>query len=467
MGRLLLIFALLVAATAHGQLLEISGGDSSLMQGAGGAVKAYLPGSTITAGAGIVDGHFAVGFSDEFDWRKSHVTAGDSSFGYAVENVGGAGIQVRGLSIQRQQGNQSFAAFAGSTGVAYSLPFFNTGTNQHAGAGLFYRRKVRRLELSSLAAFDGGKRTGLASAAYQGRWFRFAGGGGYLAGQKTATGLLDITPVHALHFVAMRQDLFWQNQRATINSASAFASIGRFNLNATTLVGRSAGRNVAGQSLGASIRFGVVAVQSNFFQSNGQKMYTQGVSETFRHWRFSQSLSGTRNISFGGGYQNNRFSVSLDHAVAFLPFAGRQFTQVTQVSFSIRLRDTRIALQTMLLPTGPAYTASADSFVRGPLDIQGTQAAQRSHGHSAGRFLIRGVVLDKSGMPVSGAAVQLGAATVYSDTRGRFMARVRKAAPVALAVLPEQFTADGTWRVVSAPNCAAPDSEVTIQIERK
>jgi hypothetical protein len=473
-----LLIAVVCCLPAGAQILEVTGGQSTLFEGAGAGVTAYLPNSILKLGAGIADGQGAFGLSDTFPWHGYTVTAGDSAFSYAVDNAGGVGIQSRGLSIAKQLPDETLAAFAGTTGMGYSLPFFTATKSQHAGAGFYYRKRAGRWQFSSLEAFAGGQRTAMESAAYTGRWFHLSGASGLLAGQRTTTGVFDAQPVKALHFTAMRQDIFWQGQSATINSANGFAGVGRFTASATALTGNSAGHKVSGQSLGASVRLGAATFRTNLYRSNGESILQQSAAENFRRWRFTQSVSGSggqHSFAAGAGYQGNSLIVSVDHSVQYLLFGGG-FQQVTSVSLSFRVprTDTRVSLAATMLPSGPPlYTASADSWIHGPLNIQGSsQPAGWRTSHSAGgRYVIRGVIVDRDGTPVSGAAVALGGQLVFSDSTGGFYARYRKQKPASVALRPDEFATPGTWVVISAPEYATPSGEsspsIQIVVEKK
>lgn len=461
----LFICVLLLAATVPAQVLEITGGQSTLMGGAGAGVTAFLPNQTVKLGVGTAGGHFAVGVSDSFSFRGFSTTVGDSSFGYSVDGIGGAGLQVRGLSIQQARPDETFAAFVGSTGSAYQLPFYSAGTNQHLGAGVYWHKRHGRLQLSSLAAFSGGQRTALQSVSFTAQRFHFSGGGGIVSGQKTATALLEFQPIKEIHFAGMHQDLFWQGQTAAVNSASIFTTLGRFTANATALAGQSSGRHVSGESAGAALRFGWLSVQSNIYQASQQRTWSQNVTETFRHWHFQESLTGRSAFAGGLGYQGNKFTAGIDHSVAFVPFAGRGFQQITALTLTFHLphTDTTATLAATLLPgAGAKYTAAADSFVRGPLNVQGGGGHSAGHSHAqGGRFIVQGIVVDKSGTPVSGAAIVCGGRLVFSDTNGAWAARFRKGSPVAVVLQPEEFTAPGTWAAISAPDMATPSPKPT------
>lgn len=455
--RRLFIFALLLLKPASAQVLQLAGGSSSLYQGAGGGITAYLPNSTVKLNAGTFQGQFGIGISDTFKFKGLDVTSGDSQFGFSVDGAGGVGIAVRGLSIERHSANRTLAGFVGSTGPSFYLPYFQANRSQHMGAGLFFRQRVNNWTFQAIVAFDGGKHTLLESAAYQNRWIRFNGGGGLLNGQKTAVGLIDFTPLTQLHFAAMRQDLFYRNEQASINSVSSFASLGHFNLNATALDGTSAGRHVSGETFGGGFHLAAISLQSGLYLSNRNRVLVNNATETLRHWHFSQSVTGRNSFGFGGGYHNNKFSISLDHSEAFLPFVGRGFQQVTSISFSIRLgHSTTLNLAASLLPDGPRYTASAEGYASGPIKATNATENPACRKLKAGRFIVRGVVQDPSGNPVPGATLRLGDATLITDATGRFYLRTGKVKPLRVHVQPSEFVAPGCWQVVDAPSTAIP-----------
>lgn len=456
---------------ACSQVLEITGGQSSLLNSAGVGVTSYFANSTATLGAGIVNGHLAFGASDTFPFRGYQVTAGDAAFGFGVQGVGGLGIVSRGLTITRQSPTTTSSAFVGATGLGYTLPFFSALQPAHAGAGLYWQHRAGQFQFAGLSAFSGNQKTAAASIGGVWRQFQFAVAGGLLAGQRTATGQATYSPSRAFSITAMRQDLFWNNQRAAVNSVSAFSSLGRLNLHGAAIDSKSNIRILA-QSAGGSLRFGFATLGSDFYQSNGQRLWMQSAHEDFRHWNFSQSFSSSgalHSFGFGGGFHNNHFAFSVGHAVQFLPF-GRGFQNVTQVSIGFKLphSDTHISLQVSMLPTGPAYTVGGNTFVNGPLKTEPGQHEQHAaHRNSAGRYVITGTVLDKSGLPVDGAAVALGSQVVYADHAGRFVARFRNVKPVAVQVRPDEFAAPGNWAVVSAPMFVQPGSNFQIVVGRQ
>ncbi|HET8784856.1 MAG TPA: hypothetical protein VFM38_04430, partial [Candidatus Limnocylindrales bacterium] len=75
------------------------------------------------------------------------------------------------------------------------------------------------------------------------------------------------------------------------------------------------------------------------------------------------------------------------------------------------------------------------------------------------RYIIAGSVVDEAGAPVDGAALAIGQATVFTDSRGRFFVRLSDRRAVPVRVLLDEFLAAGAFEVVSAPTSATPRVE--------
>jgi hypothetical protein len=458
--RRLILLLLMCCPAAFGQVLNITAGQSTLYGGAGAGVTAYLPNSTVYMGAGFANGQFNFGLSDSFLYKGFTTTAGDKTFGY-----GDLSLSVRGLSVQRATATQTVAGFVGFTGTANSLPFFQATRAQRGGAGIYYKRIFGGLQLSGLAALDGGqRRTALGTATYTGRVLGFTVTGGKLANLDFFNGSMVYSPARWLHFYAGRQDVLNGLQRATINSGGAGLSFAHFTAQAQVYSGTAAGRAITGQSAGGGLRWRAVSVSSAWYSAAGHKVLAHTASETFRHWQVTETLAG-KNVSFGGGFHNNHVSISLDHSMSFLPFAGRAgFQQTTAVRVSLHIPHSAATLDlgSVVLPNGRTrYTVSGGDYINGPLHTQaGTQAARaRSIG---GKYVISGKVTDgKTGMPVLGAGVQLGRATVYTVEDGTFFLRVRNTRPV-----PVFFVVEGMWHAVSCPATAQPGTPVNIAVSR-
>src|ERR1700686_1496235 len=459
---------LLLGVPASAQVLQLSAGRSTLLGGTGGEVTAFFPESTLSASAGFANGHFVFGASDTFKFHGLDITAGDRNFGYSFDGAG-LGISTRGLFVQRNTRHTTSAVFAGSTGIGYATPFMVTAKAQHLGAGFFLQRHFDNgLLLSSLAVMEGGKHTAVQGLSYQGHLLHLAGSGGLLQNQKYFTGQADFQPLRSLFLSANHNDYFLVDHLTT-SSLSAFAALGRVTLQASVLDGQYKATKTTGASAGASLRIGSITLRSNFYESNHRILLVPVVQERFRHWNFSEivnQMHGQTSYAFGGGYHGNKISVSLDHSVLFFPIGGKGFQQTTTVQVSLRIHDTAINFQTNVDPTmRVTYTAYASSYVQGPL--AGLAMDNPSHS-TGGKFVIFGSVVDEHGQHVEGAAIQLqGGAVVYSDSQGKFFARVKHNKPFVLPVLLREFATPGRWAVTACPVDAVPGTEVLIKVRRR
>jgi hypothetical protein len=458
---------LLLGVPASAQVLQLSGGRSTLLGGTGGEVTAFFPENTISASAGFANGHFVFGASDTFKFHGLDVTAGDRNFGYSFDGAG-LGVSSRGLFVQRNTRDTSLAVFAGSTAFGYATPFMLTAKAQHIGAGFFLQRHLDNgLLLSSLAVIDGGKHTAVQGLSYRSSSLHLAGSGGLLQSQKYLTGEADYQPFRSLTFSATHNDFFLADHLTT-NSLSGFAGLGHITLQASLLDGQYGLLKTTGVSAGESLRIGSITVRSNFYESNHQVLLVHVVQEHFRRWTVSgivNQLQGQTFYAFGGSYHNNRISLSLDHSVLFFPIGGKGFQQTTTVQVSLRLHDTMLNFQTNVDPMMHVqYTTYASSYVQGPE----AGVAINSYSHSAGgKFVIGGAVVDEHGQPVEGAAIQIrGGAVVYSDSHGKFFVRMKHDKAATLVVLLQEFASPGRWEVTTCPANAAPGTEVLIILRR-
>jgi hypothetical protein len=462
MRRLLAIIALCLPATA--QVVQLTGGQSSLMRGAGAGLTAYLPASTLYMGAGCAAGHCAVGFADTFKFHGWDATAGDSAFGYSFDSAG-LSTQVRGLNLQRTSPQQTTSFFVGSAALGNSTPFFLANRAQHLGAGFFHSRKRDRWQLGTLEVVNGGKWTAVQGASYTGNTLRAGVTGGLLENQRLLDAVASYKPIHNLQFSAGHATTF-APLHVTSDSASTFAAWRYFTAQASASRATYLGRTITGTGQGVGAAIGPVSLQANWYQAAGQRVTFQTAQERVtRRWTLQQvatQANGHASYGIGGAYHDNHISVSVDHSIAF--FAERGWQQVTsvQVTFHVPHTDAAVTVGTTTLPTGQTkYTAYASTWAHGPLHLQAADTHHTTHS-KAGRYMLQGTVVDRKGKPVTGAAVALGKETVWSDSEGAFFVRQRKAQPVLVHVLPKEFSAPGTWVVVAAPDTAQPGQPVTI-----
>jgi hypothetical protein len=465
-GHTVLALFLLCTIGLRAQVVQLTGGHSSLYQGTGAGLTAYLPASTLYVGAGCAAGHCAFGLTDTFKFHGWDATAGDFAFGYSFDSAG-VSTQVRGFNLQRTSPQQTTSFFVGSAALGSSTPFFFANRAQHIGAGFFHSRKSARWQLGTLEVVNGSKWTAVQGASYTGNKLRAGITGGLLENQRLFDVAARYQPIRNLQFSAGHGTTF-APVHITSDSASASAQSRYFTAQASFSRAIYLGRAVTGTGQGVGAAIGPATFQANWYQAAGQRVSFQTAQERITR-RFSLQQVATqanRHASFGvgGAYHDNHISVSVEHGVAFTV---RGWQQVTSVQISLRIPHTDAAVNvgTTTLATGQTkYTAYGSTWAKGPLQLQ--SAGPQRHTHSkAGRYLLQGNVVDRKGQPVTGAAVALGNNTVWTDSAGVFFIRLRRAQPVEVHVLPDQFTAPGAWVVVSAPDTAQPGQPCTIVVE--
>lgn len=159
---------------------------------------------------------------------------------------------------------------------------------------------------------------------------------------------------------------------------------------------------------------------------------------------------GRTTFSFGGSLLTNFLKVSAEWQTFFVPFLrGNPFKQALVARFDVRLPG-NIQFQggTDIAPDGSVhYTSYGSSFLyhQGMPQMQGPS-------FSFPKYLVQGKVADEKGNPIAGAALRIGSEDAFTDSRGRFFLRVRKAGPHPLTVSLENFLAPGRYEVVSAPS---------------
>src|SRR5579871_69638 len=135
----------LLCACALGQILEVKGGDSTLMQSTGGDVKAYFGSSTSEAGVGFAGGQMRFGFGEQLTFHKWDVFAGDRVIPFALPtdfNPAYFGFMARGIEASREWQKSDLTVFTGSTATMYETPFFSSASSEQFTSLLFYKRKL-------------------------------------------------------------------------------------------------------------------------------------------------------------------------------------------------------------------------------------------------------------------------------------------------------------------------------------
>jgi hypothetical protein len=248
---------------------------------------------------------------------------------------------------------------------------------------------------------------------------------------------------------------------AAVDSLGTSVLAGGFGIHGSIFHSRTRVNSLRGFSFGAQRSFrGRFQAGSDYFASSGGGSHWSSISTSLREaltrrFALSQVITesnGRAAVSFGGSFVSNRFTVGLEHQTFFFPFAGQTgspFRQALIINIQLQLpHDIRLHAATNIDALGRLrYTAYADSFL---YPRQGGQ--ERGRGYpKLPVYVVRGTVRDDHAHPIRGAALEIDGQLVFTDSRGEFLLRVKKAKPYPLVVLPDQFMFPDRYEVISAP----------------
>jgi hypothetical protein len=212
-------------------------------------------------------------------------------------------------------------------------------------------------------------------------------------------------------------------------------------------------------------------VTGNYFDSHTANEPSEAMfSGTFREilsprlsvLQLLTHANGQWNLAYGGEFITNRFSISASYQNVYLPLRpDRPFEQALSLNASVRLfGSVRFTVASSVAPDGGVrYTFGGSTYVYRYSGLAGQSREQESY--SFPKYLVQGVVRDKDGNPVAGAALGIDGAVIYTDDAGRFLYRSRKHTRMRFQVLIDQFLVPGVFEVVQSPG------EVEAELEDK
>jgi hypothetical protein len=168
--------------------------------------------------------------------------------------------------------------------------------------------------------------------------------------------------------------------------------------------------------------------------------------------------SGRTSVSFGGAFTSGLTSLGLDYQIVHTPYRPTEpFVQTMAVTVRLPLGNYRVNASSFVSADGRVhYTGSASTFFYAGDAFSG---AEKPVAIRFERFIVEGVVVDESGVPIDGAAIDVGGTTVFSDSRGRFFVRLASKRAITIRVALDEFIADGQYELVNAPASATPRGE--------
>ena len=502
------------AFPARAQVFELQGGGSSLYQGYGGALNVWGDRFEGNVGVGYLDGlRFSVFLKHLIGHDTLRLGNDAIPVRFATDVFGASNtIFAQGAGIRRATRRSSLYAFAGASAIATPAPFVNAlhqdqaiGVVQAERAltpalrltthALFSERQTvlqgihwetpAGLEAGATGGIGGNQPYGAASMAVKRDWLdlraayvsmgdRFRRTGVPTPAQSEADReniLVTLRPAEGFSFGVGRQH-FRQDSvlpgvpdRASLNQVFGSARLLGGNLAAGLFDSRTPGTRSLSSYLTAS-RDVTRWLQSDLYVLQvWAPAATRSTTPILRLREFitpRMSLlqvvtrtSGRTAVSFGGALTSGLTSLGLDYQVVHTPYRPTQpFVQTVALNVRIPLGSYRLSAASFVTPDGRVnYTGAANTFFYAG-DVFGP--SNRPVEIKFERYIVQGTVVDESGVAVDGAAVQVGAATVFTDSRGRFFVRLSSNRPAAIRVLVDEFLATGRFETVSAPGTVKP-----------
>lgn len=504
---------------ALGQTFELQGGTSSQISATGASIGVTGPNYQGSVGIGDIQGHLRLGaYGQTWITKNVALAAGDDTTSMTLPTdifTGGQYILTRGAGVLlgREQSRNKLYLFGGTTALGYGAGFFQAAeADTEIGLLYFDHQFSQKLHFFSRTAFSTKQTsisglewkpskattaafaTGVGSgqpyfaSSVSGMWPKLELKAAYSdSGEQfrrlalTTPAVSEIDGANAAityrpwSFIALTTS---HNRYVTYDfdhgtSSTAVTDQGTANFSAARFGfgGSVYETSVLGQSARAYSFFAsrpvqqwlsatVTAFRSDRWGGGTDSMFIVNVREKV-HPRVSLSqfvtrADGSTNVTFGGELYTNPLRLSLDYQNIYVPFNLNQpFQQALSLNATAHVfGGTELTLGTFVDPFGKLrYTISISRYL---YHNAGPKPGELASQWSMGKYLVRGRVVDDKGNPVSGAAVSIGGRFALTDVNGRFFIRFDKQKPEPVRVLPDEFTAPGFWKVLSAPATITP-----------
>ena len=503
--------ALVCSRPAAGQVFELTGGSSSLLNAEGGSLEVHASNYRGRIDLGYI-GRPSLGFYFSRPFKKSVIGAGDQQipfllptdlFDHSFYFIG------RGMSLSRKVTDGKLFVFAGTTSNGYFAPFLSVARNDTPAGAFFYERQLSRTlrffshniiseRQTSIQAVEWSERKDIKMALSAGlgnnqpywsssftlikRWMAldasYARSGDAFRRVLVTTPQLsendrenirfEFSPIKNARIVVSRNNYlssFADNmvERAMVQGIGAGADIGGFQLYGSLFQSSTKSGDSSAMALGVRrmitrhFEAGADFLRSGYAKTAPTHSLIGTVREILNS-RFSLTQiitrnSGQTNIAFGGNFISNFVSVSVDYQTVFLPFvqnAPGQFKQVVVLGLHFQLpHGVQLNMATDVTPLGQVlYTAYASTYAYHGL---GRDTPGATFSGTFFHNVVHGRVLDIQDEPIAGAALRIGSELAVTDSQGNFLVRVKKAGDLNLQVAFEDFTAPGRFVLVAAP----------------
>jgi hypothetical protein len=510
-----LLYLFFIASPAAAQVFELNGGTSSLYDATGGSVGFRTSHYAGHVDLGFFGSHLHYGFYFAEPFRSYTLGLGDQPVRFVLPTDlfnNSYYFLGRGASLERKGPLSHVLFFAGATSTNFYVPFLSVAQANTPTGLFFYERRLspkwrffskniasqrqtsiqaiewqpkQDLKMAMSAGLGNNQHYWASSFEVARKWisldasYAIAGDAfrrvvvdtPVLTESDRENVRLELSPARFLHFTASRQNYLSPVSeepnspeiRAAVNSFGAWGTAAGFQLYGTLFDSRSQGRQSESIALGARrnitrrfeagmdyLRSGVPAappLHSEIFTF--RELLTQRITVS----QVVTEGGGQKSISFGGEFLSNWVTVGADYQTVYFPLAPTpesQFHQVLRLNLHVQLPGgIQLNGATHVTPTGQVkYTASAMAFA-----YRGLSGEEGRMGRLEGffKYVVRGRVVDEAGNPVSGAALLIDREMVFTDSRGDFFLRLRKAQIYSFAVSLGDFMIPERFEVVSAP----------------
>jgi len=491
-------------------VVQVEGGGSTLIDGYGATANFWRPGADGWVGMGYLDG-LRVGAFLRTSLKRDTLRLGNDAllirFPTDIFSTG-HNLLVQGASYVGGDARTSYQVFGGASSSGLGAQSFQPTSVEQPLGGLFLRRRISPTVQVTGSALFAERQTIVPGVAWQPtpdvtaavaggvgadrpyaasslvfREGAFGFKGSYAwnpsrfrrvavptpfqteADRENLQLTYDLTPEFT---IGVGRQNFVQDSsdakppvRATGNSVFAGGRWREWRLNGGVYDSRSQGvRNLSsyfavGRQLAPWLDTELFLLQS---RPDGRPVSTTPVANL--RWRISPrvglmqqvSVQGRRaTILFGANVMTSVGEFGVDYQIVHQPFQPlNPFRSTLNLTARLQLGSYSTNLGTYIRPDGAVdYSASGSTFLY--LGSYGGVQPQRIGGVSIGRYVVRGSVRSVEGVPVEGAALDLGGNVVFTNSLGEFFFRDGRPRTSPLTVLTQDFLFPGEWEVVSAP----------------
>ncbi|MCL2658989.1 MAG: hypothetical protein FWD64_00530 [Acidobacteriaceae bacterium] len=245
----------------------------------------------------------------------------------------------------------------------------------------------------------------------------------------------------------------------TADSAGATLRLLKTSLSGTYFDSKYRGQSSHGESVSVSrsiTRYAMLGASYGRSYSSlapMQKLSTVFVMERITpQWNLRQTYvheNGQSFMTYGGEYFSNRITAGVYYNTTYIPTnIARPYQPNYSFNGTFKLTN-RISISgsKSIDPYGKGYYIASASLSSYSTNWTGNMPAIK-----IGDFAVRGQVITPDNQPVSGIAIQIDKALIYTDMNGNFELREKNKKSHAITVIPSLSTTQLTYDVISAPS---------------